>query len=50
MGEIGGKRDKNKLTESKITQVLDWSYEKVADGLIGMETAYELANKYIYKQ
>lgn len=40
---------KNKLTETKIMQVLDWSYEKAVNGLPGMETAEELANKYISK-
>ncbi|MEN2259561.1 EcsC family protein [Paraclostridium benzoelyticum] len=30
-------------------QVLDWSYEKAVNGLPGMETAEELANKYISK-
>lgn len=40
---------KNKLTESKLMQVLDWSYEKAVNGLPGMETAEELANKYISK-
>ena len=28
-------------------EVLDWSYEKAIDGLPGMETAQELANKYL---
>ncbi len=40
---------KNKLTESKLMQVLDWSYEKAVNGLPGMETAEELAKKYINK-
>lgn len=39
----------NKLTEFKLKQVLDWSYEKAVNGLPGMETAEELANKYISK-
>ena len=39
----------NKLTEFKLMQVLDWSYEKAVNGLPGMETAEELANKYISK-
>lgn len=39
----------NKLTEFKLMQGLDWSYEKAVNGLPGMETAEELANKYISK-
>lgn len=38
---------KNTITQSKIMEVLDWSYEKAVDGLPGMETAQELANKYL---
>ncbi|CEN81903.1 Uncharacterized protein/domain associated with GTPases [[Clostridium] sordellii] len=40
---------KNNLTESKMIQLLDWSYEKAVNGLPGMETAGELADKYISK-
>ncbi|WP_373598698.1 EcsC family protein [Paraclostridium bifermentans] len=39
----------NNLTESKIMQVLDWSYDKAINGLPGMETADELAEKYLSK-
>ena len=39
----------NKLTESKIMQVLDWCYDKAVNGLPGMESAYELAENYINK-
>lgn len=39
----------NSLTESKITQVLDWAYEKAVDGLPGTETAAELAESYLRK-
>lgn len=39
----------NNLTESKIMQVLDWSYDKAVNGLPGMETADELAEKYLNK-
>lgn len=39
----------NNVTESKIMQVLDWSYDKAINGLPGMETADELAYKYISK-
>lgn len=40
---------KNKLTQSKMMQVLDWSYDKAVNGLPGMETADELAQKYLSK-
>ncbi|SES24584.1 EcsC protein family protein [Gracilibacillus ureilyticus] len=40
---------KNNLTESKITQLLDWAYEKAVNGLPGIETASELAENYIRK-
>ena len=40
---------KHNLTEDKIMQVLDWSYDKAINGLPGMETANELAYKYINK-
>lgn len=40
---------KEELNESKIMQVLDWSYDKAVNGLPGMETAEELADKYISK-
>lgn len=37
------------LDKSKIMQVLDWSYDKALNGLPGIETAEELADKYISK-
>lgn len=40
---------KNDITESKIMQVLDWSYDKAINGLPGMETAEELASNYLSK-
>ena len=40
---------KEELNEFKIMQVLDWSYDKAVNGLPGMETAEELAEKYISK-
>lgn len=40
---------KEELNESKIMQVLDWSYDKAVNGLPGMETAGELADKYMSK-
>nr|MBQ4912052.1 EcsC family protein [Heyndrickxia faecalis] len=39
----------NSLTESKITQVLDWAYEKAVNGLPGTDTAAELAENYLSK-
>lgn len=39
----------NQLTESKIMQVLEWSYEKAVQGLPGMESAEELAKGYLEK-
>jgi hypothetical protein len=40
---------KNTLTESKMTQVLDWAYEKAVNGLPGTDTAAELAENYLGK-
>ena len=40
---------KNNITESKMMEVLDWSYDKAINGLPGMETVDELADKYITK-
>ncbi|HDR7314297.1 EcsC family protein [Heyndrickxia sporothermodurans] len=37
------------LTESKMTKVLDWAYEKAVNGLPGTETAVELAQSYLNK-
>jgi hypothetical protein len=37
------------LTESKITEVLNWAYEKACNGLPGTETAAELAGNYLSK-
>ncbi len=36
-------------TEGKITQVLDWAYEKAVNGLPGTDTAAELAESYLSK-
>lgn len=41
--------EENKLTEYKIKQVLDWSYDKVMTGFPGMDSSYELADQYMYK-
>lgn len=40
---------KNTITQSKMMEVLDWSYDKAVNGLSGMETAQELANNYLRK-
>jgi len=37
----------NDLTESKIMQVLDWTYEKVVDGVPGVDSAQEMAEDYL---
>ena len=39
----------NQLTESKIMKVLEWGYEKAIQGLPGMESSEELANRYLEK-
>lgn len=39
----------SQLTESKMMQVLEWSYEKAIQGLPGMESAEELAKRYLEK-
>lgn len=40
---------KEKLTEDNMMRVLDWCYEKAVNGLPGVESAEELANKYLAK-
>lgn len=40
---------RNSLTESKLTQILEWGYEKALNGLPGTETAQELAESYLRK-
>ena len=39
----------NEITESKIMQVLDWTYEKAVNGVAGLDSASELASSYIDK-
>ena len=39
----------SQLTESKMMQVLEWGYEKAIQGLPGMESAEELAKRYLEK-
>ena len=34
------------LTESKIMDILDWTYEKAVNGLPGLDSAYDLAADY----
>ncbi|KUP21144.1 EcsC family protein [Paenibacillus sp. DMB5] len=40
---------KDTLTEGKITQLLEWSYEKAINGLPGTDTVKELAENYLKK-
>ena len=40
---------KKSLTESKLRQVMDWSYDKAINGFKGMEGADELARNYLSK-
>ena len=40
---------KAKITEAKIVELLDWSYDKAINGLPGMETVEELAQNYLGK-
>lgn len=37
------------ITESNIGKVLEWTYEKVINGVPGTDTAYELAENYLMK-
>lgn len=37
----------NNLTESKIIDVLNWSYEKAVNGVPGLDSAYDLAADYM---
>ncbi len=37
----------NNLTESKIMDVLNWSYEKAVNGVPGLDSAYDLAADYM---
>ncbi|RZG49034.1 EcsC family protein [Acinetobacter wuhouensis] len=37
----------NNLTESKIMDVLNWSYDKAVNGVAGLDSAYDLANDYM---
>ena len=39
----------SQLTESKMMQVLEWGYAKAIQGLPGMESAEELAKRYLEK-
>lgn len=36
----------NNLTESKIMDVLNWSYDKAVNGVVGLDSAYDLAKNY----
>ena len=37
----------NNLTESKIMDVLNWSYDKAVQGVAGLDSAYDLADDYL---
>jgi uncharacterized protein (DUF697 family) len=37
----------NDITESKIMQVLDWTYDKAVNGIPGLDSAQELAGSYM---
>ncbi|MGK4116398.1 EcsC family protein [Lysinibacillus capsici] len=37
------------LNEGNVQKVLDWTYEKVLNGIPGTDTVYELSNSYISK-
>ncbi|MDT8696721.1 EcsC family protein [Acinetobacter baumannii] len=36
----------NNLTQSKIMEVLSWSYDKAVNGVVGLDSAYDLAKNY----
>lgn len=36
----------NNLTENKIMEVLNWSYDKAVNGVVGLDSAYDLAKNY----
>jgi hypothetical protein len=40
---------KQELTESKIISVLDWAYDKAVNGVIGLDSATEMAEDYLSK-
>ena len=37
----------NELNQSKIMDLLNWSYEKAINGVAGLDSAYDLANDYM---
>lgn len=41
--------EKNTLTISKVSNLLDWAYDKSINGMPGTDTAYELADSYLSK-
>lgn len=43
-------RIKETVTEAKITDLLNWTYEKSINGLPGTDSAYELAENFLAKQ
>ena len=39
-----------KLSESKMMQVLDWGYDKAINGVAGLDSAIEIAEDYMSKE
>ncbi|HIF9079062.1 TPA: EcsC family protein, partial [Photobacterium damselae] len=37
----------NDITENKIMQVLDWTYDKAVNGITGLDSAVDLAQSYM---
>jgi len=37
----------NEVTESKLMQVLDWTYDKAINGIPGLDSAQEMADEYL---
>lgn len=40
----------NELNESKIMQTIDWAYEKATNGVVGLDSASELAADYLKQE
>ena len=40
----------NNLTENKIMDVLNWSYDKAVQGVAGLDSAYDLADDYLKQE
>jgi len=35
------------ISQEKIEQALDWAYNKSVNGVVGLDSAYELAESYM---